>query len=93
MIFRNRFIFGNADEVAEEICSYRKLLGTNNFITSCQWPGMPHNLVMENIEIFAKEVMPKVRQGLRRLRDKYGLFIRGQYRANETICKRDSKSL
>ncbi|MBC25983.1 MAG: LLM class flavin-dependent oxidoreductase [Rhodospirillaceae bacterium] len=63
-LLQNRFIFGNADEVAEEIIDYCKLLGTNNFITSCQWPGMPHSMVMENIEMFAKDVMPKVRQGL-----------------------------
>jgi alkanesulfonate monooxygenase SsuD/methylene tetrahydromethanopterin reductase-like flavin-dependent oxidoreductase (luciferase family) len=63
-LLENRFIFGTAEEVAEQILEYRKLLGTNHFITSCQWPGMPHSLVMEGIHQFAEEVMPLIRQGL-----------------------------
>lgn len=63
-LLENRFIFGTADEVAEEIVDYCKLFGTNHFITSCQWPGMPHSLVMEGIHRFAEDVMPRVRQGL-----------------------------
>ncbi|MDB3954275.1 LLM class flavin-dependent oxidoreductase [Alphaproteobacteria bacterium] len=63
-LIENRFIFGTADEVAAEIVDYCNVLGTNHFITSCQWPGMPHSLVMEGIHRFAEDVMPRVRQGL-----------------------------
>jgi hypothetical protein len=33
-------------------------------ILSVHWVGMPHSQVVDTLNLFAAEVMPKVRQGL-----------------------------
>jgi alkanesulfonate monooxygenase SsuD/methylene tetrahydromethanopterin reductase-like flavin-dependent oxidoreductase (luciferase family) len=61
---RDRFLLGSPDEVAEQIMGYNKRLGVNRMILSVHWVGMPHNQVVDTLELFAAEVMPKVKQGL-----------------------------
>jgi alkanesulfonate monooxygenase SsuD/methylene tetrahydromethanopterin reductase-like flavin-dependent oxidoreductase (luciferase family) len=54
---RDRFIIGDKVSVKEEIARYRELLGVDHFIMRCQWPGLPHELVLGSIarlgEVFA----------------------------------------
>jgi alkanesulfonate monooxygenase SsuD/methylene tetrahydromethanopterin reductase-like flavin-dependent oxidoreductase (luciferase family) len=60
---RDRFLLGSSDEVAEQIIGYRRCLGVNRMILSVHWVGMPHSQVVDTLELFATEVMPKVKQG------------------------------
>jgi len=39
-------------------------LGVNHLVMSTEWAGMPESLAIETIEMLAKEVFPRVRQGL-----------------------------
>ena len=39
-------------------------LGVNHIVASVHWVGMPNSLALEQFEILAKEVMPKVRQAI-----------------------------
>ncbi len=60
----DRFLIGSPDEVAEQILSIRRRLGVNHLVMSTEWAGMPESLAVETIEMIAKELFPRVRQGL-----------------------------
>lgn len=45
----NRFLFGTAEQVHEEILRYGETLGTDHLILRVQWPGLEHNDAIENI--------------------------------------------
>ena len=60
----DRFVFGSVDEVAEQIISLQKPIGFNLLFCGIQWVGMSHDQVTEQMTIMAKEVLPKVRQGI-----------------------------
>ena len=61
---RDRFLLGSSDEVAEQIVGYNQRLGVNRMILSVHWVGMPHSQVVDTLNLFATEVMPKVAQAL-----------------------------
>ncbi len=61
---RDRFLFGSADEVAEQIVRMMKATGANQLSCPIQWPGMPHEVVVEQMHVMAEEVVPLVKQGL-----------------------------
>jgi alkanesulfonate monooxygenase SsuD/methylene tetrahydromethanopterin reductase-like flavin-dependent oxidoreductase (luciferase family) len=61
---RDRFLFGSPDEVAEQIIAYNKRLGVTNLALGLHWVGMPHSQVVDTMNLFAEEVMPKVKQAL-----------------------------
>ena len=63
-LIRDRFVFGSPDEVAEQILAFVRRLGVSHFVFGFQWPGMPHDLVLEQTQMMAEEVFPRVRQGL-----------------------------
>jgi alkanesulfonate monooxygenase SsuD/methylene tetrahydromethanopterin reductase-like flavin-dependent oxidoreductase (luciferase family) len=60
----DRFLIGSPDEVAEQILAIRRRLGVNHLVMSTEWAGMPESLALETIEMIAKELIPRVRQGL-----------------------------
>ena len=60
----DRFLIGSPDEVAEQILSLHRRTGVNHLVMSTEWAGMPESLATETIDMIAKEVFPKVRQGL-----------------------------
>ena len=60
---KDRFLLGSPDEVAEEMLRYQDELGVNYLIFRMQWPGMPQSQVLETMQLFAEEVMPKVKKG------------------------------
>ena len=62
-LIRDRFVFGSPNEVAEQILAFVRRLGVSHFVFGFQWPGMPHNLVLEQTEMMAETVFPLVRQG------------------------------
>lgn len=59
----DRFLTGSPD-VAEQILAIRRRLGLNHLVISTEWAGMPHRLVLDTIETIARELIPRVRQGL-----------------------------
>jgi len=61
---RDRFLFGSPDEVAEQIIGYNKRLGVTHMVLGPHWVGMPHSQVTDSMQLFAEEVMPKVKQAL-----------------------------
>jgi len=61
---RDRFLFGSPDEVTEQIVGYNKKLGVTHLMLGLHWVGMPHNQVTDSMQLFAEEVMPKVKQAL-----------------------------
>jgi alkanesulfonate monooxygenase SsuD/methylene tetrahydromethanopterin reductase-like flavin-dependent oxidoreductase (luciferase family) len=60
----DRFIIGSPEEVAQQILALHRRLGVNHLVMSTEWAGMPESLATETIEMLAKEVFPRVQQGL-----------------------------
>jgi len=60
----DRFLIGSPDEVAGMIVALNRGLGVNHLVMSIEWAGMPHALVLDTMQLFAAEVMPRVRAGL-----------------------------
>ena len=63
-MIRDRFFIGSPDEVAEQIIDLHRRIGANHIVMSTEWAGMPDSLANETIEMIAKELFPRVRQGL-----------------------------
>ena len=61
---RDRFLFGSPDEVAEQIVGYHERLGVTHMVLGLHWVGMPHSQVTDSMQLFAEEVMPKVKQAI-----------------------------
>jgi alkanesulfonate monooxygenase SsuD/methylene tetrahydromethanopterin reductase-like flavin-dependent oxidoreductase (luciferase family) len=61
---KDRFIVGDADEVAAQMLRYQQLLGVNHIIMSVQGVGMPQTQVLDTFALMAEEVFPKVRAAL-----------------------------
>ena len=57
---KDRFLFGSPDEVAEQIISYEKRLGVTHMVLGMQGVGMPQSQVLDSMNLFAEQVMPKV---------------------------------
>ena len=63
-LIRDRFLIGSPDEVAEQMIGLHRRLGVNHVVMSTEWAGMPESLATETMERIAREVFPRVRQGL-----------------------------
>jgi alkanesulfonate monooxygenase SsuD/methylene tetrahydromethanopterin reductase-like flavin-dependent oxidoreductase (luciferase family) len=63
-LLKDRFFLGSPDEVAGQIIDYTRKTGINHHVLSCQWPGMPQNMVLDTLQLLAEEVFPRVRQGM-----------------------------
>ena len=57
---RDRFLLGSPDDVAQEMLRYQDELGVNYLIFRMQWPGMPQEQALRQIELMGKEVLPRV---------------------------------
>jgi alkanesulfonate monooxygenase SsuD/methylene tetrahydromethanopterin reductase-like flavin-dependent oxidoreductase (luciferase family) len=60
----DRFLIGSVDEVAGQVLAIHRRLGVNHLVMSTEWAGMPKSLATETIEMIARELIPRVRQGL-----------------------------
>jgi alkanesulfonate monooxygenase SsuD/methylene tetrahydromethanopterin reductase-like flavin-dependent oxidoreductase (luciferase family) len=63
-LLEDRFLMGSPDEVADQMVRLNRRLGVNHIVASVHWPGMPNSLALEQLEVLAAEVMPKVRQAV-----------------------------
>ncbi len=58
---RSRFLLGSPEDVAEEIRRCQQKLGVNYLICRMQWPGMPQEAALRQIELLGREVIPRVK--------------------------------
>lgn len=58
---RDRFLLGSPDDVAEEMLRYERELGAGYLIFRMQWPGLPHEKVLEQLELMGRHVIPRVK--------------------------------
>jgi alkanesulfonate monooxygenase SsuD/methylene tetrahydromethanopterin reductase-like flavin-dependent oxidoreductase (luciferase family) len=61
-LVRDRFIVGTPDDCLAEIERYHDRLGVNHFLLRLQWPGMPQKLVMDQIELAGRDLIPSMRR-------------------------------
>ena len=58
---RDRFLIGTPDDVVQQMRQYRERLGINRMIFRMQWPGMDHAMVLKQLDLIAKYVVPQAR--------------------------------
>jgi len=63
-LIKDRFFIGSPDDVAEQIVRFHKRVGMNHVVISMHWPGLDVGYSTEAMELFAEEVIPRVRQGI-----------------------------
>jgi alkanesulfonate monooxygenase SsuD/methylene tetrahydromethanopterin reductase-like flavin-dependent oxidoreductase (luciferase family) len=56
--FKSRYIIGDPEYVRGEVERYERELGTTELISWMHLPGLPGDVVMSSVELFAREVMP-----------------------------------
>ncbi|MDE2006028.1 MAG: LLM class flavin-dependent oxidoreductase [Rhodospirillales bacterium] len=54
----DRFLLGTPAEVTEQLLALNRRFGVNYFVVCTHLPGTPHTQAMEQLEMFATEVMP-----------------------------------
>ena len=57
---RDRFVLGAPDDVVREIERYERDLGVTSIIFRMQWPGMPHDQVLRQLDILDRQVIPRI---------------------------------
>lgn len=55
------FVCGSPDTVAKQLTENHRQLGFNTFIALLQFGGLSRELTEQNIRLFAKEVMPRIK--------------------------------
>jgi alkanesulfonate monooxygenase SsuD/methylene tetrahydromethanopterin reductase-like flavin-dependent oxidoreductase (luciferase family) len=63
-LIEDRFFIGSPDDVAEQIIRFHKRVGMNHIVLSMHWPGLEVARSIDSMELFAEEVVPRVRQGI-----------------------------
>ena len=57
----DRYFIGSTETVVAEIERYRERLGDMQLVFRVQWPGLPHNKVIEQVELLGSRVIPHFR--------------------------------
>lgn len=60
--FKSRYIIGSPDFVRSEIERYERELGITEIISWMHLPGLPGDVAMRSVQLFAQEVMPAFTQ-------------------------------
>ena len=58
---KDRFLLGSPDDIVSEFRRYAEELGVNHMICRMQWPGMPQEQVLNQIELLGREVIPRIK--------------------------------
>jgi len=58
---KDRFLLGSPDDIVSEFRRYADDLGVNHMICRMQWPGMPQEQVLKQIELLGREVIPRIK--------------------------------
>ncbi len=59
-LLADRFLLGTPDEVAEQILALQRRFGVNYFCVSVHLPGTPKEVALEQMQVLAEEVFPRV---------------------------------
>ena len=59
---KDRFLLGSPDDIVDEFRRYHDELGVNHMICRMQWPGMPQEQVLKQIELLGREVIPRIEE-------------------------------
>ena len=59
---KDRFLLGSPDDIVDEFRRYNDELGVNHMICRMQWPGMPQEQVLKQIELLGREVIPRIKE-------------------------------
>jgi len=59
---QDRFIIGNPDECIARLRRFKEAFGVDHLICRLYFPGMPHEHIMRELELLAKEVFPAFRE-------------------------------
>ena len=62
-LVQDRFLFGSPEEIAEQILDLIHRFGVNHFVMGVQFPGMPQQMVLDEMQMLAEDVFPIVRAG------------------------------
>ena len=57
---KDRFLLGSPDDIVSECRRYADELGVNHMICRMQWPGMPQEQVLKQIELLGREIIPRI---------------------------------
>ena len=60
-IGQDRFIIGNPDECIAHIRRFQEAFGVDHLICRLYFPGMPHDHILRELELLAREVFPAFR--------------------------------
>ncbi len=58
---KDRFLLGSPDDIVSEFRRYAEELGVNHMICRMQWPGMPQEQVLKQINLLGREVIPRIK--------------------------------
>ncbi len=61
-ISQDRFLVGNPDTVIRQLQKFKAAFGVDHLICRLYFPGIPHEFIMEELRLLAREVMPAFRQ-------------------------------
>jgi probable LLM family oxidoreductase len=61
---RGALVVGSVDEVVEKILYQHELFGHTRFLAQTSLGTLPHDLALRSIELFGREVAPRVREAL-----------------------------
>jgi probable F420-dependent oxidoreductase len=61
-IGRDRFIVGTPEQCIAKIQHFRETVGVDHLICRLFFPGMPHEHIMEEVRLLAKEVLPAFKE-------------------------------
>lgn len=59
-LVQDRFVVGDPDDCVAELQRYAEA-GVGYPIVRFQWPGLPHQRVLEAIDLFGREIIPRLR--------------------------------
>jgi alkanesulfonate monooxygenase SsuD/methylene tetrahydromethanopterin reductase-like flavin-dependent oxidoreductase (luciferase family) len=54
-------LFGTPEHVADQIEELREVLNLEQLLINSSWSGIPHDLTMRSMRLFAEKVMPRLR--------------------------------
>ena len=57
-ISRDRFLVGGPDRVIQQLGVFEKAFGVDHLICRLFFPGIPHDFIMHELKLLAREVMP-----------------------------------
>ena len=62
-----RVVFGrrSPETIRQKLDHYQRELGAGTVLTGCQVGSLPHHLARKSMEMLAKDVLPKLREGRR----------------------------